>query len=264
MSNTSYDKIGEGYTKHRKIDSRIVDALYSLLDLPNGSIVADIGAGTGNYSRALADKGFKIKAIEPSIIMKEQAQESDNIEWIEGFAENIPLGNTSVDGVVVVLAIHHFSSLKTAADEMHRICPSGPIVIFTQDPSESEEFWFTRYFPEIWQHCYSVFPPTDVVIKDITAEKEWTAERVKFSLPYDLTDKFMIVGWRTPELYLDPTFRQGTSGFALAAEEDVTRGVEELRNDIESGEWDEKYGYIKKQIYFDAGFQFLRFKSNNK
>ncbi len=264
MSNPGYDTIGIGYTKHRKSDPRIVDALYSLLDLPSGSIIADIGAGTGNYSRALTEKGYKVKAIEPSSVMREQSQDIGNVEWIEGYAENIPLDNSSVDGVVVVLAIHHFTSFKAAADEMYRICPTGPIVIFTCDPRESEEFWFTEYFSGPWQHTFKVFPPIDVVIQDITEGKEWVAEKVNFPLPHDLTDKFMIVGWRTPEIYLDPTFRQGASGFALAAEGDVNRGVQQLRNDIENGDWDRKYGYLKQQGYFDAGFRFLRFKSKNK
>jgi len=114
--NTGYDTIGVGYKEHRKIDVRILDALNSLLDLPFGSIVADIGAGTGNYSRALADKGYKIKAVEPSSVMRMQSWKSDEVEWLNGFAEDIPLDNDSVAGIIVVLAIHHFKSLKVAAD----------------------------------------------------------------------------------------------------------------------------------------------------
>jgi len=258
MTNPKYDTIGTGYTEHRKSDSRIVDALHSLLNLPNGSIIAEIGAGTGNYSRALAEKGYKIKAIEPSRVMREQSQKSNNIEWVEGYAESIPLDYSSVDGVIVVLAIHHFTSLKAAANEIHRICPTGPVVVFTCDPRGSEEFWFADYFPKLWQHTFEVFPPINAVAQDIVEGKNWSVEKIDFPLPHNLTDKFMIAGWRDPEMYLDPTFRQGTSGFAIAAKDNIASGGEQLRNDIESGEWDRKHGYLKNQTYFNAGFQFLR------
>ena len=171
MNKPVYDSIGVGYTQHRQADERIVDALYSLLNLPPDSVVADIGAGTGNYSIALANKGYRIKAIEPSTAMRIQSLETDRVEWVSGYAENIPLDTASVDGVVVVLAIHHFTSINVAANEMHRICPKGPVVIFTTDPRESEEFWYADYFPEICKQDYQSFPPIDIVIQDITTGK---------------------------------------------------------------------------------------------
>ena len=51
-----YDSIGQSYSKFRLPDSRIVDSLVNLLQLEPGSLVADIGAGTGNYSRAIAER----------------------------------------------------------------------------------------------------------------------------------------------------------------------------------------------------------------
>ena len=42
-----YNFIGQSYSKSRLPDPRIVDFLLHLLALDKGSIVADIGAGTG-------------------------------------------------------------------------------------------------------------------------------------------------------------------------------------------------------------------------
>lgn len=53
-----YDCIGQFYTKFRHPDLRIVDRIIHLLALEKDSIIADIGAGTGNYSRAIGDCGF--------------------------------------------------------------------------------------------------------------------------------------------------------------------------------------------------------------
>jgi 16S rRNA A1518/A1519 N6-dimethyltransferase RsmA/KsgA/DIM1 with predicted DNA glycosylase/AP lyase activity len=65
-----YDSIGQSYSKFRVPDPRIVDSVVNLLRLEPGSLVADIGAGTGNYSRAIADRGFFLYAVEPSSVMR--------------------------------------------------------------------------------------------------------------------------------------------------------------------------------------------------
>ncbi len=257
-----YDQIGIGYTKHRQADTRIVGILCSLLNLPLGSVIADIGAGTGNYSMALANKGYVVKAIEPSGAMRMQFLKNSRVEWIPSFAEDIPLENDSVDGVVVISALHHFASVKDSANEMYRICPSGPVVIFTHDPRESDKFWFSDYFPEALKQLYKLYPPVDIVAQNIVSGKDWSMEKVSFPLPHDLTDKFTAAGWRTPEMYLDPSIRQSMSPFVLTDAEVVRQRVKHLRNDLKSGEWNNNYGYIRQQCYLDAGYRFLRFISN--
>jgi precorrin-6B methylase 2 len=52
-----YNSIGKQYNFTRKADPRIVDQIINLLNLPPKSLIADVGAGTGNYSNALAGKG---------------------------------------------------------------------------------------------------------------------------------------------------------------------------------------------------------------
>lgn len=74
---TLYNSIGEGYNATRQADERIVAKLISLLDLPTGSKIADVGAGTGNYSNAIAEAGYQVIAIEPSQVMQSQQQISN-------------------------------------------------------------------------------------------------------------------------------------------------------------------------------------------
>lgn len=66
MNETIYNNIGKNYSNTRSADPRIVAAIKDSLGLDIGSVIADIGAGTGSYSNALAFSGYKIKAIEPS------------------------------------------------------------------------------------------------------------------------------------------------------------------------------------------------------
>jgi predicted methyltransferase len=50
-----YQIIGANYNRHRAADPQIARELVRLLALAPHSVVADVGAGTGNYSNALAE-----------------------------------------------------------------------------------------------------------------------------------------------------------------------------------------------------------------
>ena len=106
----------------------------------------EVGAGTGNYSNGLSTQGYKVKAVEPSKAMREQANPMPNVEWFSGCAESIPLTDSCVDGLISTLAVHHFQDLPAAATEMWRVCGAGPMVLFTIDPRIGESFWFHDYF----------------------------------------------------------------------------------------------------------------------
>jgi ubiquinone/menaquinone biosynthesis C-methylase UbiE len=257
MSENVYNKIGESYSRHRRADSRIVDHIFRLYDLPAGSIIADIGAGTGNYSISLSERGYIIKAVEPSATMRNQAHFDNNIEWLEGIAEEIPLQDNSVDGVMCILSIHHFTSLEKAANEMARICKDGPILIFTFDPWQIERPWIAQYFPDIWDKAYKLFPPLSEIERLLANNTNRRVNSFTFELPHDLQDHFLAVGWRRPEIYLDPGMRACMSGFALADQNVVNEGVRMLQNDLDAGMWEKKHGYLRGADHFDLGYRFL-------
>jgi ubiquinone/menaquinone biosynthesis C-methylase UbiE len=248
-----YDRIGGSYAKHRSADPRLVDGIVSALDLAPESVIAEIGAGCGNYSRALADRGFQVRAIEPSPVMRDQAQPHSRVEWHEGVAERVPLADSSVDAVVVVMALHHFQSVGHAADEMLRIT-NGPIVIFTYDPRPAEEFWLSDYFPEIFADGFELFPS----LADVASLFDRESTIRKFELPHDLQDLFLAAGWRRPEIYLNPDICAGMSVLALADPHLVKTRIDRLRNDLDSGDWHRRYGPILEKQEFDAGYRLLR------
>ncbi|PIG92001.1 class I SAM-dependent methyltransferase [Gloeocapsopsis sp. IPPAS B-1203] len=251
-----YDAIGQSYAYSRLPDVRIVDSVVHLLALTPGSIIADIGAGTGGYSRMLAERGFHIYAVEPSAVMRSHATPHPRVQWLSDYAEAITLPNNAVDAVICLLAIHHFSELKKAFYEMNRIAKKK-VSILTFDVIASKSFWLYDYFPFIREYDKQVFSS----LKNIISLLEEITQRVvdvhPFMLPPDLSDMFLAAGWRKPEIYLNAQVRASMSAFALANPNAVQTGINLLQTDLNYGQWNAKYGQLKQLNQLDVGYRFL-------
>ncbi|MCA1728134.1 MAG: class I SAM-dependent methyltransferase [Actinobacteria bacterium] len=159
MDLPAYEHIGRGYSRHRTADPRIVSRLARMLGPPKNGAVVDVGAGTGNYSAALARLGYRVVAVEPSTTMRSQAEDIPGVHWMAGTAERLPLPDGHAHGVVCVLALHHFADAGTALSEMQRVARGGPVVIFTFDPRAGRRLWFEDYFPELWRQAHETVEP---------------------------------------------------------------------------------------------------------
>ncbi|MBX3728495.1 MAG: class I SAM-dependent methyltransferase [Candidatus Sumerlaeia bacterium] len=253
----NYDLIGLSYSARRCADPRIVDALISNLRLGKGSLVADIGAGTGNYACALADLGMRVSAVEPSSIMRRQSRDHELVTWYEGVAEELPLAGESHAGVICVLAYHHFKSGRQAVREMNRVCPRGMIVILACDPSLAEQtWWLNEYFPDVWQQARSTCPTAKTILDDFAAAGR-PAVSIPFLIPFDLQDCFAAAGWRRPAMYLDPQVRSCISSFACQEPELLAMGLDLLRADLESGRWYQKNSRLAALNEIDWGYRLI-------
>ena len=254
---TLYNTIGKGYNHSRQSDPRIVDKLISLLDLRVGKTIADVGAGTGNYSNAIADRGYKVIAIEPSVTMQSQAQSHQDVTWVTAAAESIPLDNDTVDGAIVMLALHHFKNIAVGIREINRIVAEGKIVIFAFEQDKIADFWLTDYFPYFIKDTRQTFPSTKAIASQIKQITQKQVEIIPFLLPSDLQDNFAAAGWYKPEIYLNDAVRNGISTFSKMSAEELETGINNLTADLNSGVWLEKYGKIKQQQNYDAGYRIM-------
>lgn len=254
-----YDKIGIDYNKTRRADFKVFDKIYELLGYPENKRIIDIGAGTGNYANLLAEKGNKLIALEPSHEMIKQSTKIENVEWINGFAEDIPLGNENCDKAICILSIHHFNNLRKSFNEIGRIIKSGgDCLIYTYIPQEQQFFWLQDYFPSLFKADTSKFPNSDK-LKELLGESGLeVCNIVKFEIYYDLQDNFLATNWRKPENYLKKDIRNGISTFRLLDTSEVDKGVTLLKTELDNGNWHEKYGEILEWEYFDAGYRFIK------
>ncbi len=259
-----YDKIGRSYTQTRIPDPRIAAAIAAQITsgIASGSAsdltIADIGAGTGNYSNLLADLGHRVWAVEPSGVMRSQAKPHANVVWHEGVAEQLPLQSDSVDAVISQLSLHHFSDRPRALWEMVRVVkPGGCLVLFTFDIRQCEPFWLLDYFPLLREDALKL-PPLSQIVAELESVGAGDVTVVPFELPVDLSDLFAAAAWRRPELYLKPEVIAGISSLAKLDDAVLQPSLEWLAADLASGVWERRYGAVLGRDRFDAGYRMIR------
>lgn len=105
-----------------------IDYLYGEVGLHSGSVVADIGAGTGIFSKLLLDRGSNVIAVEPNEAMRAAALERFGDEpryrSVAGPAEATTLGDASVDVIACAQSFHWFDRWA-AQKEFRRILRPG-------------------------------------------------------------------------------------------------------------------------------------------
>lgn len=247
-----YDRIGKGYNRTRKADPYLADRMYALLGAPTSGLYLDLGCGTGNYTTVLAARGPQFIGIDPSEEMLGKARDRNaDIRWIRGQAEDIPLEDASVDGVLATLTLHHWQDVVTGLCEVGRVLrPGGHFVTFTSLPAQTGGYWLAEYWPDMIHDSTLVLPPMALIEEGLAAAgMELTVYEPYFVKP-DLQDLFLHSGKFDPERYFDPEFRAGISSFvAFSRQEEVRKGLQKLRKDIDSG----RIAEVMRQYENDIG-----------
>lgn len=237
-----YDKIGVGYNQTRKPDPYLLSRFAYYLSLKEDGFYVDVGCGTGNYTIELQKKGGNWIGIDPSErMLKAASARTTEIEWKIGKAENMPLKNETVDGVLASLTIHHWTDLEQAFKEIYRVLkPDRKIVLFTSTPRQMKSYWLNHYFPEMLFDSMKQMPAYEVVSEKLENSGFEIKKVEKYFVQKDLQDLFLYAGKNRPALYLDEQVRSGISSFSsLANMEEVENGLSALEKDLASGKIEE-------------------------
>ncbi len=235
---TDYNAIGKGYNQTRYADPYLTGRfLYYLEPQPEGWYL-DIGCGTGNYTRAMAQKGYAFTGIDPSSEMLSKARDQyPGMDWRYGRVEELPLENESVDGATAILTTHHWEDPQKGYAELYRVLkPGARLVLFTSSPEQMKSYWLTHYFPEMMDASCQVMHSrlhTENALRNTGFDK---VEGEPYFVTPDLQDLFLQSGKQRPELYLQPEVRSGISSFAaLSHKDELEHGLHKLAADISSG-----------------------------
>lgn len=148
-----FDRAGAAYERGRPgYPDGAVAKLARELGIEDGRLVLDLAAGTGKLTRALTGLGAELIAVEPVAGMREQLVRAvPEAEVLHGTAEQIPLGDSAVDAVVVAQAFHWFDA-PVAAAEIHRVLrPGGGLGVIWNSWDESVG-WVERTQALVHEH----------------------------------------------------------------------------------------------------------------
>lgn len=138
----NFDGLASDYAKHRPgYSEAVVSSLLSLVGKSPGDVdFADIGAGTGIWTRLMARRGCRAVAVEPSDPMRAEGlagNEGLGILWLKGSAEDTGLPSAGFD-VCSMASSFHWADFDVATDEFARILRPGGLFIALWNPRNIE------------------------------------------------------------------------------------------------------------------------------
>ena len=235
-----YDSIGINYAELRRPEPRIAAVIHQALG--PARTVLNVGAGTGSYEPV--DR--QVTAAEPSAEMiRKRAQNAASA--IQASADDLPFDDGAFDAAMAILTIHHWSDKQAGLREIRRVT-RGPIVLLTFDPAHRP--WLTDYLPQLVSLDEKQMPA-------MSDYARWLGpvEITPVLVPHDCRDGFLYAYWRRPQAYLDARIRTGSSSFWAIA--DAEAGLQRLKQDLENGEWQRRYGALLELDAYDAGYRLV-------
>lgn len=236
-----YDKIGKSYNATRKADPYLFKRLVKHLQPTHSGKYLDVGCGTGNYTKQFDQRGYSFVGVDPSAEMLGKAKKGDHsIEWIIGKAETLDFEASHFHGAILFLTIHHWDDLGLGFKRIHNVLKTGArLVLFTATPLQMQDYWLCHYFPKMMEDSWSLMPSLDRISSEMVSSGFKITASESYAIRPDLEDLFLYSGKFEPERYFDPTFRSGISSFSsLAHSEEVKKGLQMLKADIDSGNID--------------------------
>jgi len=136
------------------LDSRWRRRAVSDLRLPRRSVVLDLAAGTGDFTRELLRQGHLAVSTDLSFGMLHAGKNLD--ERVQADASLLPFRTAGFDGVTCGYALRNFSDLSASFDEMARVIrPGGRLSLLEVAEPRSGLFragfrlWFRHVVPFI-------------------------------------------------------------------------------------------------------------------
>ena len=132
----SFDAWADEYDRYRpSYPDELFATIQSRLELPERPHVADLGAGTGRASLAMAALGWRVTAIEPGKPMLEQlrgraSEDGLVVATVQASAEETGLDPASVDLATAGQAFHWFDKERAVAEMARIVRPGRGVALF--------------------------------------------------------------------------------------------------------------------------------------
>jgi len=154
-STTRFSNRVENYIKFRPgYPAQVLETLALNCGLNASSVVADIGSGTGIFTKVLLSKALQVFAVEPNDAMRAAAenmlQKERGFVSINGTSENTTLPDHSVDFITAAQAFHWFN-IAECKMEFQRIGKPGAWTVLIWNERRMDSSPFLRGYEALLQ-----------------------------------------------------------------------------------------------------------------
>lgn len=135
----------DAYARYRPTyPPEVAGFLKKIFTLGRDTRVADIGSGTGIFTKLLLETGASVTGVEPNAIMREAGEvflrNFSNFQSWNGTAEATGLSDASVDLVTCAQAFHWFEIKKTHLEFSRILRPPGNVVLVWNIAKKDDPF----------------------------------------------------------------------------------------------------------------------------
>ncbi len=135
----------------------LIELLRSEYGLTAASVVADLGSGTGIFTRLLLEAGATVYAVEPNAEMRAAAERDlgdvPGFRSISGRAEATGIDAASVDLVTAAQAFHWFEVEPTREEIARILKATGRAAFIWNDRDTSGTPFLARFEAILVEHC---------------------------------------------------------------------------------------------------------------
>jgi SAM-dependent methyltransferase len=153
-SRDRFSAVASAYHRHRPgYGPGVLDWILATTSVPAGAKVADIGCGTGIFSRLLAGRGLDVVGIDPNADMLAMARDAGGgPRYRSGDATGTGLPDASVDLATAAQAFHWFDKPAALAEMARIVRPGGGLALFWNVRDETRSPFVLAYHSTLERH----------------------------------------------------------------------------------------------------------------
>ena len=135
-----FNEKSDSYNKYRpNYSSELIEYIVGSLKSQDDCI-ADIGCGTGIFTKQLVERNCRVIGIEPNLEMYEKAKNNlEGIKLINAVAENTTLDTCSIDLITIAQALHWFNIDEFKNEAKRILKQDGKIAVIYNIVDDSKD-----------------------------------------------------------------------------------------------------------------------------
>ena len=233
-----YDAWAQKYDDTRGVSPSVLGPLLDALGPPAGRSLLDIGGGTGNYTVALRDAGFRALHCDPSpgMVRRASTKLADGPAALVADGQALPFCDSAFDCAIAVKVLNHVADRRAFAREARRVIRSGPLVLVHATKESIEGNWICHYAPSL--RTQERFEPESSTVEALT-DAGFADVRVTHVRYADMADGSAQALKRFPETFLTDERILNTSLFSRLPEAERRDVLAAVRRDYASGRLEE-------------------------